>query len=349
MSLSRPVTFPLLKLPWLCIKCVLHNSDEFVLIYFATISNRTRRIVKSSNYPLKEIDVSLSGSSRISIKYQLGKTKNEKYWYFIHDKNADNGKYVLQGGTQPFRISRHFDSWRGHVLQSYTDVDTLDALKMGIDFMIDVFGCTISRVFVDGNRLLEPFVLGISFVKELFIGDPWPYNMTDLKYLLETIKVTDSYVFTVKIPANFSCDPKIFNCRQLSFTRNHSADWVTLELLCQLDASQLYFSYQRFSAEDIVSYITHWFNTKSRNLEHVHIFFDNPVSLADFKIDHLNPMPFCEKRRNRYPFVEGWEDTDMSSGMDILRQDGLLATFYVDSTSVIFYVWHKRFSDPVQQ
>ncbi|CAL2031461.1 unnamed protein product [Caenorhabditis brenneri] len=348
MSLSRPVKFPLLKLPWLCIKCILLNSDLFDVIYFATISNRTRRIVKSSNYPLEEIEVFSGSDKRIYVGETWGKIEDKKTWSFINGRCAYDSEFVLQRGSQPFRNCRSFKSWSGHVLQSYTDVDTLDALKMGIDFMIDVFGCTIRQVFVDGNRLLEPFVLGISSVKELFLSGPWPYNMTDLKYLLETIKVTDSYVFTVPIPANFSCDPKIFNCRRLFFTRNDSADWVSLELLCQFDVSHLSVMYERFSAEDIVSYITHWFNTKSRNLEYVHIHFKNPVSLADFKIDHLNPMPFCEQRRSRRLLIKGYEK-DTSSGMDILRKDGLLATLHVFPTSVIFYVWHKRFPDSVQQ
>ncbi|CAL2031429.1 unnamed protein product [Caenorhabditis brenneri] len=347
MSLSRPARFPLLKLPWLCIKCVLHNSDEFVLIYFATISNRTRRIVKSSNYPLKEIDVSLSGSSRISIKYQLGKTKNEKYWYFIHDKNADNGKYVLQGGTQPFRISRHFDSWRGHNLYSYTAGDKVDALKVGIEFMIEVFGCTIGRLFVDGNKLSELLRLGISSVNELFINGGERVNLTDLKFLVEKIKVTDEYVFCAPIAEDFSCDPRIFKCRQLLFACDRSADWVTLELLCQFDVPQLFFSYQRFSVEEIVVYINNWFNSENRKLEYLFVSFNNPVTLGDFKIDHLNPMPFCEKRRNRCLMVKGWEEEDISSGIDILRQDGLLATLHSFTTAIIFYVWHERFPDPV--
>ncbi|CAL2031467.1 unnamed protein product [Caenorhabditis brenneri] len=275
MSLSRPARFPLLKLPWLCIKCILHNSDLFDI--------------------------------------------------------------------------RGFNCYEGHHLNSYTDYDTLDALKMGIDFLIDVFGCTIRHIIVDGNKLSELFGLGINSVKELHITNPGPVNIEDLEYLLETIKVTDEYVFSAPIPANFSCNPQIFKCRRINFACRNSADWVTLEVLCQLDVSQLTVLYQRFSAKDIVSYITHWFNSESRNLEYVKFYFNSPVSLEDFEIDHLKPMQFDEKRRNRCPFVGGWKGKDMSSGMDILRKDGLLATFYVDFTSVIFYIWHKRFPDAVSQ
>ncbi|CAL2031548.1 unnamed protein product [Caenorhabditis brenneri] len=346
MSLSRPARFPLLKLPYLCSKCVLHNLDEFLIIYFATISDRTRRIVRSSNYPLKTIDVGLREIGRITIKYELGNNDN-KLWYFMHDKYAYGSKISLRKNSQALRTSRHFDS-RGHYLESYTTGDELDSLKMGIEFMIDVFGCTVRQVFVHGDKISDLSGLGIRTVKELFISDPGPDNITDLKYLLETIKVTDRYVFHAPIPANFYCDPRIFKCRKLFFGCRSSADWVTFEVLCQFDVPQLNFSYHRFSVEDVVFYVNHWFNSENRKLEYLHIAFNNPISLEDFKIDHLNPMPFCEKRRSRRALHEPWWKTDMSNGKDILRQDGLLATLYAYSSSIFFYVWHKRFPDVVE-
>ncbi|CAL2031542.1 unnamed protein product [Caenorhabditis brenneri] len=338
MSLSRPVKFPLLKLPWLCIRCVLHNSDEFVIIYFATISDRTRRIVKSSK-PLKEIDVASKKSNIF-----MGKGK---YWNFSHNKNGFGVPLVLKRHFEPFFTNSSFDARSGHHLQSYTAGDTLDALKIGIDFMIEVFGCTIRRVFVDRDRLTELFRLGISSVKELFINGGMRLNLTDLKFLLENVSVTDRCVFNARIPEDFSCEPRIFKCRRLSFLYNGSADWVTLELLCQFDVPQLTFWFPRFSKQDIVSYVTHWFNSENRKLEYLHIEFYKPVSLEDFKIDHLDPMPFCQKRRSRRSLNEAWEKTDMSSGKDILRKDGLLATLHAYPSSVIFYVWHKRFPDAV--
>ncbi|CAL2031538.1 unnamed protein product [Caenorhabditis brenneri] len=343
MSLSRPVKFPLLKLPWLCIRCVVQNSHPVGLIYFATISDRTRRIVKSSNYPVQEVDVSLNRSSIC-----MGKGK---YWYFTHNKNEFGVPLILRRNSEPFLTGASFVPNIGSYLHSYTDGDTLDALKIGIEFMIDVFGCTVGQVLA-GDKLSELLRLGISSVKELYIGNSEPVNITDLKYVLENIKVTDKYVFYVPIPANFSCNPQIFKCRRMSFLYNGSADWVTLELLCQFDVPQLSFSYHWFTKQDIVSYVTYWFNSENRELEYLHIHFNNLISLEDFEIDHLYPMPFCKKRRSRWSFVGRWKDTDMSSGKDILRKDGLLATFFVKPTSVfsteiLFYIWHKRFPDAV--
>ncbi|CAL2031529.1 unnamed protein product [Caenorhabditis brenneri] len=342
MSLSRPVKFPLLKLPWLCIKCVLHNADEFVIIYFATISDRTRRIVKNSNCPIKEIDVA---PNRSSICMGEG-----KYWYFTHDEYEFGVPLVLKRNSEPFLTNASFVPNIGSYLHSYTTGDTLEALKMGIDFMIDVFGCTIRQLLLERITLSKLVKLGTMSVKKLVIGDGRPVYKNYLNYVLENIKVTDEWVFNARIPANFSCDPQVFKCRRLAFI--YSADWVTLEILCQLNVPQLYFWGHRFSKEDIVSYVTHWFNSQNRILEYVEIRFNNQFTIDDFKINHLNPMAFCEKRRNRCPFVGGWEDTDISSGMDILRKDGLLATFFVKptavfSTEILFYIWHKRFPDAV--
>ncbi|CAL2031530.1 unnamed protein product [Caenorhabditis brenneri] len=347
MSLSRPDRFPLLKLPWLCIKCVLHNSDEFILIYFATISKRTRRIVQHSKYPLKEIDVYPSGFNKIHIKDQLRKTKNDKTWYFLDNKYAHGIPLVLKRNSQPLPTRSFYQCRRVYHLHSYTDGDTLDALKLGIEFIVDVFGCTIGRVIVDGNKLSELFGLGIITVKVLLINGPEPDSTTDLKYLLETIKVTDEYIFFVPISKDFSCDPQIFKCRKLYFGGKNSADWVTLEMLCQFDVPQLNFMHHRFSVEDVVTYIDFWFNSENRKLEYVEVHFNKPIPLEDSNIDHLNPMPFCEKRRNRWTLNKSLKKKDMSSGKDILRKDGLLATLFVKSKSVLFYIWHERFPDAV--
>ncbi|CAL2031534.1 unnamed protein product [Caenorhabditis brenneri] len=342
MSLSRPVEFPLLKLPWLCMKCVFHNSDELDLIYFATISNRTRKIVQHSKFPLKVIDIHLNAFKQIS-------SGDQKAWRLTRHWYEGGVPLVLQRNSQPLPTSRHFDSCRGHHLQTSTTGDKVDALKMAIEFIIDVFGCTIGQVIVDGNKLSDLIGLGISSAKQLRMKDAEPVNITDLKFLLENIKVTDEYVFSAPIPANFSCDPQIFKCRKMYFGFSSSADWVTSEMLCQFDVAQLHFSDHRFSFADIVSYINYWFNSENRKLEYLHIAFNNRISLEDLKIDHLNPMPFCEKRRNRCPLNESWwGKTDMSSGKDIFRQDGLLATLHAFPTSIIFYIWHKRFPDAVE-
>lgn len=342
MSLSRPGRFPLLKLPWLCIKCVLHNSDEFVLIYFATISKRTRRIVQNSNWPLKEVDVHLNGPKWI----YMG---NEKTWYFKHDNFAYYGELVLQRGSVSLRTCIHFDSWRGYHLESYTAGEELNAIRNGLDFMIDVFRCKIRQVYLDQQTILTPLELGLASVKTLFISDERPINIADLKHVLETIKVTDEYVFFVPISTDFHCDPQIFKSRKLSFCRLSSADWVTLEVLYQFDVPQLNFPHHPFSVEEIVSYITYWFNSDNRKLEFLFACFNERVSRGAFKLDHLNPMPFCEKRRTRCPLKEAepWDTTDISSGVDILRHDGLLATFFFQPQYIFFYIWHKRFPDAV--
>ncbi|EGT34989.1 hypothetical protein CAEBREN_07950 [Caenorhabditis brenneri] len=235
----------------------------------------------------------------------------------------------------------------GHFVNS----STVDGIDIAHETQVIQSGALLNELFDRAQEKANCIKAGrncISSVKELHIRKSQPVNIKDLKYLLENIKVTDEYVFCAPIPVNFSydCDPQIFKCRKLDFGYKNSADWVTLELLCQFDVPQLTFWVQRFSVKDIVSYATHWFNSENSKLEFAKFKFINPT-LENFTIDHLNPMPFCEKRRNRCPFVEEWKDTDMSSGVDILRKDGLLATFYVDPTWVIFYIWHKRFPDDV--
>ncbi|CAL2031455.1 unnamed protein product [Caenorhabditis brenneri] len=337
MSLSRPATFPLLKLPWLCIKCVLHNSNEFILLYFATISARTRRIVKNSSYPLKEIEVDLGERSRIRMKDQLGKTENEKSWYFIHDNNANGSKLSLERNSQPFRTIEYLDCWEDHHLHSYTTGDKLDALKLCMEFMIDVFGCTIRHVSVPGNKLSELVRLGISSVEKLYISYADPVNITDLRLLLENIEVTDKYIFCAPIPANFSCDPQIFKCQELVFWLD-SAAWITREILLQLEVPRLKFEKCPFSVEDILSFVIQWFHSDNKKLEYLHIESCGQISLEKFLTVDLNPLLFSG--RTRVPPTFGV--FDLSKGLEIVRHDGLKATFHVKGWDFLFYIWHNQ-------
>ncbi|CAL2031457.1 unnamed protein product [Caenorhabditis brenneri] len=125
MSLSRPVQFPLLKLPWLCIKDVVKSWDIFDLIFFAAISKKTRRIVKSLRIPLNGIRILLSDRNWIALDKKL-----YKIWHFRKE-----------GGSKQFYTSRANDA-----LETYTNGNEVTALKMVMEFLNEVFKCSVERV-----------------------------------------------------------------------------------------------------------------------------------------------------------------------------------------------------------
>ncbi|EGT52304.1 hypothetical protein CAEBREN_02164 [Caenorhabditis brenneri] len=98
-----------------------------------------------------------------------------------------------------------------------------------------------------------------------------------------------------------------------------------------------------FSAIQIVAFVTEWFNSTNTKLNYLRMHAKKPIPRERFQIAHLNPMPFCENRRRRQPRTGPFSKTDLSGGFDILRSDGLLATFQVWRCNCALYVWHQRF------
>ncbi|CAL2031711.1 unnamed protein product [Caenorhabditis brenneri] len=80
MSLSRPAKFPLLKLPFLCIDCVIKSWDILDIIFFALFSKRTRQIVKHLKIALNRIEISLSDLTYIKLDKQNHVLISPKDW-----------------------------------------------------------------------------------------------------------------------------------------------------------------------------------------------------------------------------------------------------------------------------
>ncbi|EGT38645.1 hypothetical protein CAEBREN_02752 [Caenorhabditis brenneri] len=257
MSLSRPERFPLLKLPFLCIECVIKSWDIFDI--------KTDHSLESCTYGMNE-------------------------------------------GT---------------------------ASKMVLDFLNDVFKCSVEKVRM-GGKLPESGDIGVKSTVNLHIHDA--NGCAQLKLLLENLEVIDTCTFHVNDTNNgFYCDPKLFKCKALVFSLG-SAAWVTREILMQFEVPRLTFLRCPFSVKDILSFVTHWFHSDSKKLEYLSINIQNTqISLEDFQTEQLNLVPFSG--RHRVPPTFG--DIDLSEGLEIVRHDGLVATIHFQGRAFLFYVCHN--------
>ena len=149
---------------------------------------------------------------------------------------------------------------------------------MAIEFLTDVFKCSIEHVYIDMRNISGD--IGVKSTVNLCINhysfEPFGYAQSrKLNLLLENLEVTGTCTFWVTLSFGPSStekgsyvDPKLFKCQQLEF-RFGSAAWVTREILLQFEVPLLSFYDCSFSAEDIVSFVTNWFNSDNKKLEYL--------------------------------------------------------------------------------
>ncbi|EGT57269.1 hypothetical protein CAEBREN_11001 [Caenorhabditis brenneri] len=336
MSLSRPMKFPLLNLPFLCIEEVVKSWDIFDIIFFAAISQKTRRIVKSLKIPLSGIKVGV----RFNKWIELGMCK---IWSFknslesLSDLYSKRHPLVLEKNTIPLSTSRTNDA-----LNSYSDGNELIALKMAMEFLTDAFKCSIEHVSIEMRNI--PGDIGVKSTVNLCIHhysfEPFGYTQSHkLSLLLENLEVTGTCDFSLRrTEQGFYVDPKLFKCKKLVFWPS-SANWVTRETLMQFAVPQLKFEDCPFSVQDILSFVIQWFHSDNKKLEYFHIESCGQISFEKFFLTvDLNPLFFIG--RNRVPLTESFRYIDFSKGLEIVRRDGLQATIHVTGRDFLLYIWH---------
>ncbi|CAL2031451.1 unnamed protein product [Caenorhabditis brenneri] len=340
MSLSRPARFPLLKLPWLCIKDVVKSWDIFDIIFFALTSKKTRQIVKSFKIPLNEIEIFVLEQKWIKLGSSF------KTWYF---KSTGLESLSEQYSRKvPLVPGKNTIPWYTRItdrsLNSYTNGNEVTALKIAMEFLNEVFKCSVKTVSIEDSDFPESF--GVKSTVNFFVQYQNPQlfghaRNQKLNSLLENLEVTGTCHFWMRDTENvLYCDPKLFKCKKLMFFSG-SGGWVTREILMQFEVAQLNFYSCPFSAEDILSFVTNWFHSYNKKLEYLYIPFQlRNLSLETFRTAELNPLPFSE--RNRVPTSQSFTKIDFSEGLEIVREDDSQATIHVKEGYFLFYVWNNQ-------
>ncbi|CAL2031454.1 unnamed protein product [Caenorhabditis brenneri] len=350
MSLSRPARFPLLKLPFLCIECVVKSWNVFDIIYFALTSTRARQIVKHLKIPLNRIEICLSGRAWIELDDTFRKWhfRNEREKTSTFDKHKNLRKYplVLQENAEPLYTSEMDCS-----LVSYTGRNEATAVKLAMEFLNEVFKCSVKAVHIHGSYFPESGDIGVRFTVHLYILNSSESPSLDyaqgqkLNLLLKNLEVTDTCTFSMRNTENgFYCDPKLLKCQNVVFWSD-SAAWVTREILMQFEVPRLRFFQWAFSVKDLSLFIANWFHSDNKTFEHLYIQFQNgQVSLEEFQTEELNPVPFSGETRiplSRSDFII-FKGVDYFKGLEIVRHDGLAATIHANGITFLFHVWHNQ-------
>ncbi|CAL2031417.1 unnamed protein product [Caenorhabditis brenneri] len=237
------------------------------------------------------------------------------------------------------RSSDIFDIKSLFAMESYAAGNEGRALKMALEFLNDVFRCTVDYVEIEGDNFPKSGDIGVRSTVNLCliyegVQEFGPIRNQHLNLLLEKLEVTGRFNFG--IDNSGYCDPKLFKCQELLFWRD-SSEWVTREILLQFQVPRLTFC--ELPLEVIVSFVTYWFNSDNKKLEYIYLEFQQSwISLEAFRTAELNPVPFSD--RNRIPISESFGEIDFSKGMEIIRHDGLQATIHHCEDELLFYIWH---------
>ncbi|CAL2031513.1 unnamed protein product [Caenorhabditis brenneri] len=342
MSFSRPVRFPLLKLPFLCIEAVIKNWDKFDIIFFAAISQKTRQIVKHLKIPLNIFRILLLETNWIELSGSF------RRWYF--EKNETESCFDVYRNSKRYPLMLHnkaiplYTSKTDYGLESFTDGNEVAALKMAMEFLNELFNCSVETVSIVTGDFPDPF--GVKSARNLHItcNNLQSYSQAQnrqLNILFENMEVTGTCTLWMSNTENgVYVDPKLFKCKQLVFSSG-SASWVTRETFLQFEVPRLTFLRCPFSVEDILSFVTNWFHSDNNKLEYFDILYqDGRISLENFQTKKLNPVSISE--RNRVPSTGSFRYIDFSKGLEIIRRDGISATIHVQGKHFLFYIWNNQ-------
>ncbi|CAL2031673.1 unnamed protein product [Caenorhabditis brenneri] len=340
MSLSRPATFPLLKLPFLCIEPVIKCWDILDIIFFALVSQKTRQTVKHFKIPLNGIKILVRESKWIELERESWHFKSKSSETYLREHFiVRKDPLVLQNNANPLYTIR-----TDHSLVSYTSGNEVNALKMAMEFLNEVFKCSVELLDIEEGDFPESFGIKSTDILSFRYRNSQPFVSAQnqkLSSLLKSLEVTDICRFWIKdIEKDFYVDPKLFKCRELVFGKR-SADWVTGEILLQFEVPRLNFYDCPFSVENILSFVTQWFHSDNKKLEYLYFYTQNTqFSIENFQMDELSAVPFSG--RHRVPSEDTVGYIDFSKGLEIVRHDGLQATIHVGRENFMFYIWHNQ-------
>ncbi|CAI2324778.1 unnamed protein product [Caenorhabditis sp. 36 PRJEB53466] len=326
MLSSPPSIFAIEALPELMQIEVLKNLTLHQLYRFSRGSRRCRQMVALMKHHVHiEIDLSYSGKTM-----RLVPTNGEQplKWEFQTDVAANGSMYGAIGQPVPPR-------------KPAAELLTAEH-KMGIKLahLIEAFRCPVRKFDFNGEAVNHWRSVFTRFrqCEELIVRG----GRTDdacLQYILENIRVTRRFEIRYWTSRQVRCSNRIFNCDQLDLG---NAPWMNREHLMGMKCATADISGVWFTKQDLADFVSKWYHSDDTRLQCVHFFL--AVEMNDFELEEGIPTKSWDLRERGPVYrVSRHKKIDCRKGMDIERNDGLLATVISEERHFKFVVWHNRF------
>ncbi|EFP03101.1 hypothetical protein CRE_28269 [Caenorhabditis remanei] len=326
--------FPLLSLPPEIINRSLQQFNCVDLIDFALCSKRCKKTVQKMNHGVKSIELSIiESNSSIILKSQNGILGFVDFESSIPDgiirSRYINSKEVFVCKTDLFYYCRDL-KWI--------------PIKLMYRFLSEIFAAPIHVLFnpVQYSNFQWFFneIRGEQF-ESLIISGPNPIPPPILTCLMNDVKANGSFVLNVRHNGVFYPPelPSFFDVDYLEML--DTAEWMTKDIFLSLYCRRMRISFCHLKNRDFEQFVTQWYFSNNTRLQYVEVWFKVTPGLMNFK--HFQLHRWDPYRRAQFYNSTPHLVLNCSTGFDIIRKDGTVATILIFSGSFHFIVWKDRF------
>uniref|UniRef100_A0A1I7TKY6 FBA_2 domain-containing protein n=1 Tax=Caenorhabditis tropicalis TaxID=1561998 RepID=A0A1I7TKY6_9PELO len=215
-------------------------------------------------------------------------------------------------------------------------------MKVAFDYVRDLLRLPITSYHIwNKEQNLFPQWFGITKCDELSMHLSHGFSNDELKHVLEKVEISKK--LDLNLPRNL-----VFDCGFVQFSmdelRINQASWITNETFLAMNCARIELSGN--GNLPIRDFVSRWLSSRNTRFESLKMaWYRERINWNEgFKTMKWNPAT-----RGRNFKLNNYYRLDCENGIDILRDDGLLATVVEKYGGIHFVVWHKRFQPEADQ
>ncbi|CAP24456.1 Protein CBG03589 [Caenorhabditis briggsae] len=313
--------FPILSLPHVVFRRVSKSWDIFDLIKLLELSSEDlKKAVKLTKFETQKVEVEFRKDYTVDvIVWFEGKEHTFNLIETMTEKMVPEFRQ-----TSPLKCEIHYQRSQNQVEKICKSI--LDLFRKS---SIDRF--QFSRNIYESD--FKNYSNIIVDAKSVHVS-PDSVTEEELDLIFGIFQKLENLSLRNRLPKNY----KGLNNRKLKFLRVPS-DWNGIK---DFEVERLWLPKTLWTTFEFNFYIKHWLKAPNPCLKEVHVMVMEISNIFDgLTTNAWNP---CS--RGKYFISEdGWKPTaiNCSEGLDIVREDGLMATVTLEKSQVGFYVWHQKF------
>ncbi|EFO84435.1 hypothetical protein CRE_10735 [Caenorhabditis remanei] len=345
--------FKLRKLPFVVLRKVFQYLGPVEILQFSMVSAVYRRtIISLRSHCLNNGYIGINNSSRL-FHFEIwpklggpfrdfGHLKFREFEYPKLKKYETRSSFTLNG----VKVILVFSSKKNYGTL-YIPSETNKVLSV-MQYFVETFGCVYYKIDVNlayGNYWeCGPLVEAVEF-KTMSFHDCGPVSTRrpsneELYKVFKNLKVSKKLEFEfIPQEPGFKFLP-LFQS-EIGKIVLYGDDYVTGEMILSMKAHEIDISDCLVTTEDIMAFITRWFNSEDRKFKKLELSGKaiGPLDLTAFNATKFEPMKRIMVGK------EDWTTMECEIGYDIKRADGLVGSVLQDGTQFEFFVWQKKFID----
>ncbi|CAO4371126.1 unnamed protein product [Caenorhabditis nigoni] len=316
--------FPILSLPHVVFREISKSWDLFDLIKILDLpSADAKKAVKLTKFEAQNVEVELRKDYSVDVTVWF----NGKNYTFNLIETMTEKKVPEFRQISPLKCEIHYPRSQNQVEKICKSI--LDLCRKS---SIDHF--QFSRNIYESD--FKNFSSIILDAKSVHVS-PDSVTEEELDLIFGKFQKLENVSFTTRIPKNYEG----LKNRKLKSLQAPCLDWTDVK---DLDVERLWLWKTLWTTFEFNSYIKHWLKSPNPCLKEVHVMV---MEISNI-FDGLTTKVWDPSNRGKYFIREdGWKPTaiDCSLGLDIVREDGLMATVTLEKGHVGFYIWHQRFPE----